>query len=81
VGKWRKMLLQLVGRAAGGNEMDLVEVKAAIGGTRDRKMSIVYRIERAAKNGDAARMMFCGGGAALARWSMSLLRMTSAIFA
>jgi hypothetical protein len=26
-------------------------------------MSIVDRIKRAAKNGDAARMMFCGGGA------------------
>ena len=49
VWKWREMLLQFVRRAAGRDEMNLIEIKAAISGARNSQMSIVDGIERAAK--------------------------------
>jgi hypothetical protein len=60
VRKGRKMLLQFMRWPAGGDEVNFIEIKAAVRGARDSKMSIVYGIERAAKQSDAARMMFCG---------------------
>ena len=54
------MLLEFVRWAAGRNEMNFVEIEAAIGSARDGEMSVVDGVERAAKKRDAARMMFCG---------------------
>src|SRR5207248_9709968 len=59
VGKWREMLLQFVRRTAGRDEMNFIEIKAAIRGACNRQMSIVDGIERAAKQREAARVMFC----------------------
>jgi hypothetical protein len=55
------MLLQFVGRPAGRNEMDFVKVKAAVGRARYGEMAIMNRIERTAKEGNAAGVMFYGG--------------------
>ena len=63
--KWRKVLLELVRWTACRNEMDFIEIEPAIGGARHHKMSAVDGIERAAKQGDAARMMFRGGAVRL----------------
>ena len=62
--KRREMLLQLVRRSAGRNEMNFVEIKTPVGGACDRQMSIMNRVERAAKNRDATGMVF-GCSAAL----------------
>jgi len=59
VRKWREMLFELVRGAAGGDEMNFVEIETAVRGARDGKVSIVDGIERAAKYCDTARMMFC----------------------
>ena len=63
VRKRREMLLQFVRRAAGRNEMDFVEIEAAVGGARDSEMSVVDGVERAAKNGDTAGLVPCCGAA------------------
>jgi len=60
-----KVLLEFVRRTAGGNEMDFVEIKTAIGGAGHGEMAVVNRVERAAKECNAARMMFCGGAVRL----------------
>src|SRR5216684_2493687 len=59
--KWRQVLLQLVRRPAGGNEVNFVEIESPVRGSRHGKMPGVNRIERASKQRDAARMVFCGG--------------------
>ncbi len=63
--KRREVLLQLVRRAAGRDEMNFVEIEAAVCGTGYGKMAIVNRIEGAAKNRDAAGMMFSGSAVRL----------------
>jgi len=63
--KRRKMLLQLVGRAARGDEVEFVEIEAPVSGARDGKMAVVDRIEGTAKNRNTARLMFCGGAVRL----------------
>jgi hypothetical protein len=40
-----KVLLEFVRRTAGGNEMDFIEIKAAISGAGDGKMAVVNRVE------------------------------------
>jgi hypothetical protein len=57
----REVLLELVRRPARGDEMDFIEIEAAVGGARDGKMAVVNRIEGAAEQRDTARMMLCGG--------------------
>src|SRR5882672_3592473 len=59
------MLLELVRRPAGWDEMNFVEIEAAVGGAGDREMAVMDRVERAAKKRDAARMMFCGSAVRL----------------
>src|ERR1700674_2131526 len=58
--KWRQVLLQLVRGPAGRYEMNFVEIKSPVRGPRHGKMPGVNRIERASKQRDAARMVFCG---------------------
>jgi len=65
VRKRREVLLEFVRRTAGRDEMNFVEVEAAIGGAGDSEMSVVDGVERAAKKRDAARMMFGGGAVRL----------------
>ena len=60
VRKRGEVLFQFVRRAARGNEMNLVEVEAAVSGAGYGKVAIMNRIERAAKKRDAAGMMFSG---------------------
>jgi hypothetical protein len=60
VRKRREVLLQFVRRSAGRDEMNFVEIEAAVRGARNGEVTIVNRIEGAAKKRDAARMMFCG---------------------
>src|SRR5690349_8860635 len=59
--KGSQMLLQLVRRAAGGDEMDLVEIETAVRGAGHGQVAMVNRVEGSAKEGDAARMKFYGG--------------------
>src|SRR6266567_5942684 len=63
--KWREMLFELVRRPAGRNEMDFIEIEAAVGRVRDAKVSAVDGIERAAEQPNAAWMMFLGGAVRL----------------
>ena len=65
VRKRRQVLLQLVRRAAGGDEMNFVEIEAAVRSARDGKMAVMNRVEGSAKKRDAARMMLCGGAVRL----------------
>jgi len=62
----RGVLLELVRRTAGNDEVNLVEMKAALRGASHRKMAGVNGIERAAVEGDVARArgsaMGGGGG-------------------
>jgi hypothetical protein len=60
----REMLLQLVRRSAGRNEMNFVKIKTPVGGARHRQMSIMNRVKGAAKNRNATGMVF-GCSAAL----------------
>ena len=60
-----EVLLQLVRRAACGNEMNFIEIEAAVGGAGHGEMAVVDGIERTAKERDAARMVFCGGAVGL----------------
>jgi hypothetical protein len=59
VREWRKVLLEFMRRTAGRDEMNFVEIEAAVGGARDSEMAVVDGIERAAKQGDAAGLMPC----------------------
>ena len=63
--KGSEVLLQFVRRAAGGDEMDFVEIETAVGGARDGEMAVMNGIEGTAKERDAARMMFGGGAVRL----------------
>ena len=63
----REMLLQLVRRPAGGDEMDFVEIETAVGGAGDGQVAVVNGIERTAKESDAARLVF-GSGAVRLRY-------------
>ena len=65
MGKRREVLFQFVRRAARRDEMNFVEIEAAIGGAGDREMAVVDGVERAAKKRDTARMMFSGGAVRL----------------
>jgi hypothetical protein len=65
VEEWREVLFQFVRGAAGRDEMNLIEIKAAISCACDGEMAIVNRIEGAAKKRDTARMMFCGSAVRL----------------
>ena len=56
-----QVLLQLVRRAAGRDEVDPVEIEAAVCGARYGQVAIVNRVKGSAEQGDAARVMFCGG--------------------
>src|SRR6266446_4867701 len=57
----REVLLELVRRPAGGDEMDFVEIKTAVGSAGDRQVAVVNGIKGTAKERDAARMMLGGG--------------------
>ncbi len=59
------MLLELVRRPARGDEVELIEIEAPIGGACDGKMAVVNGIERTAEQSDATRVMFCGGAVRL----------------
>src|SRR5271154_5369193 len=61
VGKGGEVLFELVGRPACRNEMDFVEIEAAVRGTGYGKVAIVNRVKRTAKQRDATRVMLCGG--------------------
>ena len=65
MGERSKVLFKLVRRPARGNEVNFIEIEAAISGARHAKVSAVDGIERAAEQGDAARMMFRGGAVRL----------------
>ena len=65
VRKRSEVLLKLVRRPARGNEVELVEIEAPVGGAGDGKMTIVDGIEGASKNRNTARMMPCGGAVRL----------------
>jgi len=60
VRKWRKVLLELVRRTARRDEMNFVEIEAAVGGTRDGDVAIMDWIERTAKKRDTAGMVLSG---------------------
>jgi len=59
------MLLEFVRRTAGRDEMNLVEVETAIGGTSDREMSGMNGIKRTTKECDASGLMLCRGAVSL----------------
>lgn len=61
VGERGEVLLELVRRVARGNEMDFVEIEAAVGGAGHCQVAIVNRVEGTAKQGDTSRMMLGGG--------------------
>src|SRR5690242_5619960 len=61
VRKGRQVLFELVRRAAGRNEMNLVKIEATVGGAGYGEMAVMNRIEGAAEERNAARMMFSGG--------------------
>ena len=65
VRKGRQVLLQLVRRTAGGDEMNFVEIKSPVRRARNGKVAVMNRVERPAKNRDAARMVLCGGAVSL----------------
>jgi len=65
VGKRREMLFELVRRAAGGNEVNFVEIETAVGSARNGEMSVVDGVEGPAEQCDAAGMMFCGSAVGL----------------
>ena len=60
-----KVLLQLMRRPAGRDEMHFVKINAPVGGARHDEVTTVNGIKRTAKERDAARMMFCGGAVRL----------------
>jgi hypothetical protein len=45
--------------------MHFIKIEAAVGGTRNAQVTAMNGIERAAKKGDATRMMSCGGAVRL----------------
>jgi hypothetical protein len=56
-----------VRRAAGGNEMNLVEMETALRGARDGQVSNVNGIKRSAKDGNPALARRTSGSAVSAR--------------
>ena len=52
-------------RPAGGDEMNFVEIEAAVGGAGDGEVAVVNRVEGAAKERDTAGMMFSGSAVRL----------------
>ena len=56
----REVLLQFVRRTARRDEMNFVEIEAAVGGTRDGDVAIMDWIERTAKKRDTAGMVLSG---------------------
>ena len=56
-----EVLLEFVRRAACGDEMDFVEIEAAVGGAGHGEVAVVNGIEGAAEQRDTTRVMFCGG--------------------
>src|SRR5579885_2566481 len=63
--KGSEVLLELMRGAAGGNEMDFIEIESPVGCAGHGEVPIVNRIEGAAENGDPAGMMFRGGAVRL----------------
>jgi hypothetical protein len=61
VREWRQVLLEFVRWPACRNEMDFVEIEAAVSGAGHGEVAIVYGIEGAAKQRDTTREMLCGG--------------------
>ena len=61
VGERSQVLFQFVRRPAGRDEMNFVEIEAAVGGASHGEVAIVNRIEGAAEKRDTARVMLCGG--------------------
>ena len=61
VRKGSEVLLQLMGRPAGRDEMDFIEIEAPVRSAREAQMTAMNGIERAAEESNAARLMFCGG--------------------
>src|SRR5215469_7884248 len=60
-----KVLFELMRRPARRNEVNFVKIEAPVGGARHTEMSAMDGVEGAAKQGDAARMMFRGGAVRL----------------
>ena len=56
-----EVLLEFVRRPASGNEMDFVEVEAAVGSAGHGEVAIVNRVEGAAEERDTTRVVLCGG--------------------
>jgi len=46
-------------RTAGGNEVNFIKVESAVRGAPDRQVSVVNRVEGAAKKSDAAGLVLC----------------------
>ena len=61
VGKGSEVLFELVGRPACWNKVNFVEIEATVSCACYGKVAIVNRIEGAAKQRDATRVMLCGG--------------------
>jgi len=57
----RQVLFELVRRSACRDEMNLIEVKAAVSGAGHCEVAAVNRVEGSAKERDTARMMLSGG--------------------
>jgi hypothetical protein len=55
-----EVLLELVRRPASGNEMNFVEIEAAVGSARYGEVAIVNRVKGAAEQRDTTRVMLCG---------------------
>ena len=55
-----QVLFQLVRRAASGDEMNFVEIEAAVSGAGHGQVAVVDGIEGTAEQRDTTRMMFCG---------------------
>src|SRR5207245_8764774 len=60
-----EVLLELVRRPARGDEVLFVEIESPVGCAGHVNMATVNGIERAAKKGDAARIVFDGGAVRL----------------
>jgi hypothetical protein len=87
VRKGREVLLELVRRTAGRNEMDFVEIEAAIRSPRDSQMSGMNGIEGAAEKSNTPGMVFgccamglgCGQSASIACRSSDSLTVPAAL--
>ena len=56
-----QVLLELVRGPARWNEMNFVEIEAAVGSAGHGKVTVMNRVKGAAEQGDTARVMLCGG--------------------